>query len=118
MAIQALPRYVNAMAYKYKWLSQALDDMAEEIGYVKRKFGDKAARDAEARIRERVEQLRTFPYSGVLYENLLYGGKEVRALHIKQISVIYAFHNEVIILIAVWNNYHNPNCLSDIIGNR
>ena len=42
------------MIYKYRWLSQALDDMSQEIGYVYSLFGHKAAQRAEARIHDRI----------------------------------------------------------------
>ena len=106
------------MAYNYRWLQQALDDMAQEIGYVQNEFGDHAARKAEARIHERVSQLCFFPYSGMRYEGLYFNGSEVRILHIHQISIFYCFTENVITLIAVWNNYMNPNRLSDIVAER
>jgi plasmid stabilization system protein ParE len=37
------------MAYRYRWLDQALDDLGEEIGYVRNKFGKNAARKAESK---------------------------------------------------------------------
>ena len=60
------------MAYRYRWLDQALDDLDEEIGYVRNKFGKNAAWKAESKIRTRIEHLCLFPNIGVLYENLLY----------------------------------------------
>ena len=106
------------MAYKYRWLSQALDDMSDEIEYVAKEFGLRAARRMESRVHERVLQLCQFPYSGVCYEDVLYNGQEVRVLHMKQISLIYSFDNETITLIALWNNYQNPERLSEVIESR
>jgi len=107
------------MAYKYRWLSQALDDMAHEIEYVRDEFGLRAAQRTEAKVRKGVNQLCQFPYSGVRYEDdVLYLGREVRVLHLRQISVIYSVEDEMITLIAIWNNYQNPNKLNEIIQTR
>ena len=62
------------MAYKYRWLDQALDDLNKEIGYVIYEFGVKAARKAESTIHESVIQLCSFPHLGVSYEGLQYQG--------------------------------------------
>ena len=51
-------------------------------------------------------------------EDVLYNGHEVRVLHIRQISLIYSFDNEMITLIAIWNNYLNPKRLSEVINSR
>ena len=107
------------MAYKYRWLAEALDDMSNEIDYVAKEFGLRAAKRVENRVHERVLQLCQFPYSGVRYEeDVLYNGHEVRVLHIRQISLIYSFDNEMITLIAIWNNYLNPKRLSEVINSR
>ena len=54
----------------------------------------------------------------VFYEDVLYDGNEVRILHIKQVSIIYSIDNEMITLIAVWNNYQDPEKLQKIIEER
>lgn len=38
MAKKVLHKYGHAMAYKYRWLSEALDDMSNEIDYVVKKI--------------------------------------------------------------------------------
>ena len=107
------------MAYKYRWLSEALDDMSNEINYVAKEFGLKTARQVENSVHEQILQLCQFPYSGIRYEeNILYKGQEVRVLHIRQVSLIYSFDNEIITLIAVWNNYQNPDRLNEVINSR
>ena len=107
------------MAYKYRWLIEALDDMAQEIEYVRDEFGLRAARQTENKVREGVQQLCQFPFSGVRYEeDVVYKGQEVRVLHLRQISVIYSIENEIITLIAIWNNYQNSDKLNDIIKTR
>lgn len=107
------------MAYKYRWLSQAHDDMSNEIKYVAKEFGLKAARRAECRIYEGVHQLCRFPYSGMRYEeDILYNNHEVRVLHLCQVSLIYSFDNEMITIIALWNNYQNPDRINEVIESR
>lgn len=107
------------MAYKYRWLTEALDDMSNEIDYVAKEFGLRTAKRVESRVHEGVLQLCQFPYSGVRYEeDVFYNGHEVRVLHIRQISLIYSFDNEMITLIAVWNNYQNPDRLNEVINSR
>ena len=49
------------MAYKYRWLAEALDDMSNEIDYVAKEFGLRAAKRVESRVHERVLQLCKFP---------------------------------------------------------
>lgn len=107
------------MVYKYRWLSEALDDLSNEIDYVAKEFGLKTARQVENRVHERILQLCQLPYSGVRYEeDVLFNGHEVRVIHIRQISLIYSFDEEMITLIAVWNNYQNPERLNEIIKTR
>ena len=106
------------MAYKYKWLSLALEDLSQEIGYVYDEFGLAAARRAEVQIHDGVRQLCQFPKSGVRYDGLHYHENEVRVLHLRKVSIIYSFEDDVIILIAIWNNYQNPNRLQSVIEAR
>ena len=106
------------MACNYRWLDKALDDMSQEIGYVFSQFGVKAAQRAEARIHDGVRQLCQFPNSGVRYEEMSYKGSPVRILHLRQISLIYAVEDELITIIAVWNNFQNPDHLRDVIAAR
>ena len=106
------------MAYKYRWLSQALDDLYLEIEYVRNEFGTKAVQRALTKIHEGVKQLCSYPKTGVFYEDVLYNGNEVRILHIRQVSIIYSIDNEMITLIAVWNNYQDPEKLQKIIEER
>lgn len=96
-ARKVLHKFGHAMAYKYRWLSQALDDMSNEIEYVAKEFGLRAARRMESKVYDGVQQLCQFPYSGVRYEeDVLYNNHEVRVLHLHQVSLIYRFDNEMI----------------------
>jgi len=40
---KVLPKYAQSMAYSYRWLTQALDYMAQEMEYVCREFGIQAS---------------------------------------------------------------------------
>lgn len=118
MAKLVSPKYEHNMVYKYRWLNQALDDLAGEIGYVFYEFGDKAARKAESAIHERVSQLCSFPHLGINYEGLQYQGNEVRILHIKQVSLIYSLNEDMITLIALWNNRRDDKEINAMIQSR
>lgn len=118
MAKQDLHKYVLGMVYKYRWLDQALDDLEQEVGYVFYEFGVASARKAEATIHERVTQLCSFPHLGMTYEELKYKGNEVRILHIKQVSLFYSIEDEMITLIALWNNRRDEKMLKTMIESR
>ena len=118
MAKQDLHKYVLGMVCKYRWLDQALDDLEQEVGYVFYEFGVASARKAEATIHERVTQLCSFPHLGMTYEGLKYKGNEVRILHIKQVSLIYSIEDEMITLIALWNNRRDEKMLKTMIESR
>jgi plasmid stabilization system protein ParE len=106
------------MAYKYRWLEPALDDLSQEIRYVLSEFGLTAARKAEANVREGVESLCSFPNIGVRYEGLTYNGCEVRLLHIRQISIVYCLQDDSLTLISVWNNHRNEKYINAMIQSR
>lgn len=118
MAKPGFPKYEHGMVYKYRWLNQALDDLDGEVGYVFYEFGEKAARKAESVIRERVSQLCIFPHLGINYEGLQYQGNDVRILHIKQVSLIYSLNEDMITLIALWNNRRNDKEIKSMIQSR
>lgn len=118
MAKQDLHKYALGMVCKYRWLDQALDDLEQEVGYVFYEFGVASARKAEATIHERVTQLCSFPHLGMTYEELKYNGNEVRILHIKQVSLIYSIEDEMITLIALWNNRRDEKMLKTMIESR
>ena len=111
-------KYVHIMAYKYRWLDLALDDMANEIDFVLREFGKKAARKVETDVHDRVLQISQFPFSGEVYEDLLFHDKEVRAVRMRHISIIYCFQDEIVTLIAIWDNSQDPEKLSIIMEER
>ena len=113
-----LHRYAQGMAFKYRWLNQALDDMDQEICYVRYEFGENTARKVESRIHERVINLCAFPYLGMNYEGLKHQGNAVRILHIKQISLIYSIDGNMITLIALWNNRRDEKMLKSMIDSR
>lgn len=81
-------------------------------------FGVASARKAEATIHERVTQLCSFPHLGMTYEGLKYNGNEVRILHIKQVSLFYSIEDEMITLIALWNNRRDEKMLKTMIESR
>lgn len=106
------------MAYNYRWLEPALDDLSQEIRYVLSEFGLTAARKAESNIREGVERLRSFPNIGVRYEGLTYAGCEVRLLHIRQVSIVYCLQVDTITLISVWNDRRDEKNINAMIQSR
>ena len=118
MAKRDLHKYAPGMVYKYRWLDQALEDLEQEVGYVFYEFGVASARKAEATIHERVTHLCLFPHLGITYEGLKYNGNEMRILHIKQVSLIYSIEDEMITLIALWNNRRDEKMLKTMIESR
>ena len=58
--------------------------------YVFAEFGQETLAKVYDNLMERVSQLQVFPRIGVRREDLDYQGYEMRMLHVKKISVVYA----------------------------
>ena len=64
----------------------------------------------------RVSQSQTFPKIEVRCEDLDYHGYEMRMLHVKKITIVYAIVNNTIEILYVWNNQQDPNRLGKVLG--
>ncbi|SFC17013.1 ParE toxin of type II toxin-antitoxin system, parDE [Kaistella jeonii] len=62
-------------------------------------------------IKQRTEQLKTCPFSGKKTFN-----NETRILTLKNYSLIYLVHGEIIYIISFWENHQNPEKLPNILG--
>lgn len=43
-------------------------------------------------------------------------GYEMRMLHIKKVTIVYAIVNNTIEILYVWNNQQDPNRLGKVLG--
>lgn len=51
------------------------------------------------------------PRIGEQYEGATYKGCEVRKIAIRQITVFYSPQSDKVTILAVWNNYQDPNSI-------
>ena len=113
-----MPKSVPAMVLRDSWLDQARQDFNAEIEYVYNEFGSQAAEKAYRKVLEGVDNLRHFPGMGRRYEGLAYKGNEVHALVLKQVSIIYCHYDDVLKIVAIWNNYQDPERLEQTLAER
>lgn len=113
-----MPKSAPAMVLKDSWLDQARLDFNAEVEYVYNEFGSKAAEKAYRKVLEGVDNLCHFPGIGRRYEKLSYKGNEVHALVLKQVSIIYCHYDDVLKIVAVWNNYQDPEQLKEVLAER
>ena len=99
------------MAFEIEWLESAERDLDAEIAYVLEEFGFEAARKAYLHLQKHVGQLAGFPLIGSVYEGVTYQGCEIRKLPIRQVTVFYSPQADKVTVIAVWNNYKNPDSI-------
>lgn len=104
------------MAYKIMWLDEARQSLDAEMEYVYAEFGQLTLAKVYDDLMKRVSQLQTFPKIGVRCEDLDYQGYEMRILHIKKVSIVYAIVNNTIEILYVWNNQQDPNRLGKVLG--
>ena len=64
----------------------------------------------------RVSQLQTFPKIGIRFEDLDYHGYEMRMLHVKKVTIVYAIVNNTVEILYVWNNQQDPIRLGKVLG--
>lgn len=96
------------MAFRIEWLESAQNDLDKEISYVLGNFGRNTARKAYLKIKENINKLATFPLIGTIYEGITYKGYEVYKLPLQQITVFYSVQTNLITILAIWNNYKDP----------
>ncbi len=99
------------MAFEIEWLQGAQNELDAEIDYVLGRFGFSAARKTYRRIMDNVEQLASFPHIEEQYECVTYNGCEVRKIIIRQVTVLYSPQPDKVTILAVWNNYQDPNSI-------
>lgn len=84
------------MAYEIIWLDEARKSFDAEMEYVYSNFGLLTLSEVYDDLHERVNQLKLFPRIGVRHEDLDYHGYEMRMLHIKRVSVVYAIIGQTV----------------------
>lgn len=104
------------MAYEIIWLDEARRSLDAEMEYVYAEFGQYTLAKVYDDLMRRVCQLQIFPKIGVRCEDLDYRGYEMRMLHVKKITIVYAIVNNTIEILYVWNNQQDPNKLRKVLG--
>ncbi len=56
------------------------------------------------------------PRIGVRHEDLDYHGYEMRMLHVKKVSIVYAIIGQTVQILYVWNNLQDPKRLAKVLG--
>lgn len=106
------------MAFEINWLESARTELDAEIEFVYSEFGETSALNAYTNILEFVDNLDTFPKLGVECKGYLYRGHEVRALHVKQVTIFYSYDEESeVTILSVWNNYQDPEKIGEVLEN-
>ena len=106
------------MALRHRWHSQARMELDETLAYVFREFGEKSAEKVYVEVEKRVNQLCAFPDSGMRYKDLFYNDKEVRILHMRKSSIIYCHDDEMLYILAFWNNRNNDANATEMLSER
>ena len=104
------------MDYEIIWLAEARQSLDAEMEYIYTEFGQNTLSKVYASLMERVSQLQIFPRIGVRYNDLDYKGYEIRMLHVKKMSVVYAIHERTVQILYIWNNQRDPRNLVGILG--
>ncbi len=113
-----MPNYAHVMILADEWLPEAREDFAAELEYVYSEFGAKAAEDVYMKVLDSVDNLRHFPRIGKHFSNMVYHGHEVRALSMRQTSLLSCFWEEKLLIIALWNNRRNNKNMKAMIQSR
>ena len=116
MATRSFRKFVNAMALNHQWHNQARLELDETLAYVFREFGEGTAEKVYVEVEKRVRQLCIFPDSGIRYKDLYYNGKEVRIFHMRKSSIIYCHDDEMLYILAFWNNRNDDTNASEMLS--
>ena len=104
------------MIYNIEWLDEARSSLDAEMEYVFAEFGRNTLTRVYNDLMERVSQLQIFPRIGMRREDLDYRGYEMRMLHVKKVSVVYAITEHTVKILYIWNNQQDPERLAEVLG--
>lgn len=101
-----------------EWLPEAREDLTSELEYVYSEFGAKAAEEVYLKLLDCMDNLRRYPHLGKHFADMFCHGHEVRALSLRQTSIIYCICEESLLVIAVWNNRRDDTKINSMIQSR
>lgn len=106
------------MALRHQWLSQARIELDETLDYLFYEFGGQSAEKLYIEVEKCVKRLCLFPDLGMRYKDLVYKEKGVRILHMDKSSIIYCHDDDVVIILAFWNNRNDDSFLAEMLSER
>jgi plasmid stabilization system protein ParE len=98
------------------WSDLARTSLFNAIEYVASKFGERTAFTIRTLIQEQVDNLSSYPNSGVLYQ--LESIEEqivIKYLIVKRSKIFYTEYNGKIIILLIWDTRRNPLLLEDLL---
>lgn len=101
-----------------EWLPEASEDLTAELEYVYSEFGTKAAEEAYLKVLDCMDNLRHYPHLGKHFADMAYHGHEIRVLSLRHTSLIYCVLDEILLVIAVWNNRRDDKNIHAMIQSR
>ena len=106
------------MAFEVVWHPSAQIDLVEVTDYIYQNYGWSAAKEFFDEVKDRVDDLSVFPELGYEYEGMTYKGKAVRALCVRQDTIVYVVEEKQITVVVFWDNRQNPARLERLISSR
>lgn len=106
------------MVLANEWLPEAREDLAAELEYVYNEFDSKTAERVYLKVLESIDILCRFPRLGKVFSGVAYHGEDVRTLSMGQTALIYCLRNDILLVVAVWNNRRDEKGLNAMIQSR
>lgn len=101
-----------------RWLTEAEDELAQLLSYVRETHGVSTARRVYDKLMERIDPLDVMPDLGTLDTSLHHDGKPVRVLHSKHTRIIYTATESEVTILLLWDNRRNENDMQGLLANR
>lgn len=103
---------------RIEWLTAAEDDLREIAKHVAHDFGFNTAEKTVANIVEETSRLSDFPKAGKLcheYNNTVH---QYRALHTRHDRIVYTITENIVLIVAVFDNRRDPDMLVHLLHTR
>lgn len=101
---------------RIKWSEQSRDDLREIVTYVASNFGKSKAAEVLEEISHSADFLKDFPLLGKGFVEDKELGIAYRALPSKLNQIVYYIEDEAIVIVTVWQNRRDINCLKKTLS--